>query len=359
MNGQVTDNRNRQNYHCIDLAKFICAVMVVMIHFPRLNSSSQPVQYLLFVFQEYYTRIAVPFFFVCSGYFLYRKTSLDAFDVGPTKKYVVRLLRLYVIWTVIYFPSYLRDFAVKDKGFLYGAAVFIRSFLFTSPYVHLWYLPATAFSVALISFLLRKKWPPERIMLAAAMFYALGLLDRSWYGVLKCLPALDFCMQVIKKVIISTRDGLFTGFFFVGIGMLFAFRDYRLSRRRALVGFCVCMLALTVEATLLYRFSSLRDADVFVSLAPVAFFGFALVRQIELKDAPVYRTLRTLSTIMYLSHMLVGTDIAAGLLRMVDEALIGTWVFPVSIILLCILGGCVMIRLSEWKKLRWIRVLYT
>ena len=62
---------------------------------------------------------------------------------------------------------------------------------------------------------------------------------------------------------------------------------------------------------------------------------------------------------MYLSHMLVGTDIAAGLLRMVDEALIGTWVFPVSIILLCILGGCVMIRLSEWKKLRWIRVLYT
>ena len=176
---------------------------------------------------------------------------------------------------------------------------------------------------------------------------------------MKCLPALDFCMQVIKKVIISTCDGLFTGFFFVGIGMLFAFRDYRLSRRRALVGFCVCMLALTVEATLLYRFSSLRDADVFVSLAPVAFFGFALVRQIELKDAPVYRTLRTLSTIMYLSHMLVGTDIAAGLLRMVDEALIGTRVFPVSIILLCILGGCVMIRLSEWKKLRWIRVLYT
>ena len=361
MNGQITDNLNRQNYNCIDLAKFICAIMVVMIHFPRLNSNSdsQLVQYLVFMFQEYYIRIAVPFFFVCSGYFLYRKTRLDAFDMKPTKKYVVRLLRLYAIWTVIYFPSYLREFAVTDKGFLYGMAVFIRSFLFTAPYVHLWYLPATAFSVLLTSFLLNKKWPPERIMIAAAVFYALGLLDRSWYGVMKHLPALDFCMQAIKKVIISTRDGLFTGFFFVGIGMLFAFRDYHISRRKALLCFCISMLSLTVEVTLLRSFSSPRDADVFVSLAPVAFFGFALVRQIELRDAPVYRTLRTLSTIMYLSHMLVGTGIASSLLRMVDETLIGTWVFTASIILICILGGYAIIRLSELQKMKWIKVLYT
>ena len=51
----------------IDLAKFVASFLVVALHFPPLADLSGDLSVLL---TNGVTRIAVPFFFCCSGFFL-------------------------------------------------------------------------------------------------------------------------------------------------------------------------------------------------------------------------------------------------------------------------------------------------
>jgi surface polysaccharide O-acyltransferase-like enzyme len=61
----LSENRTK-HYNCIDLIKFICALFVVSIHVSPFASYNSFINYGL---KNYIARIAVPFFFVASGYF--------------------------------------------------------------------------------------------------------------------------------------------------------------------------------------------------------------------------------------------------------------------------------------------------
>ena len=73
----------------IDIAKFLCAILVVAIH-------THPLQYgtTLDYYFNCFCRIAVPFFFVSSSYFYYTKG-------GQIVKSLRRLLILYMCWFVV------------------------------------------------------------------------------------------------------------------------------------------------------------------------------------------------------------------------------------------------------------------
>lgn len=81
----LTGGGNSKSYHAIDITKFICAMLVVTLHLVSYafadmavdgappTGNSNPV--ILFLFPLYYcfARIAVPFFFISSSYFLFKK----------------------------------------------------------------------------------------------------------------------------------------------------------------------------------------------------------------------------------------------------------------------------------------------
>ena len=65
------------NYNGIDLVKFICSYLVVIIHTAPLSSYFMTYGDLLHIYIiQYFCRLAVPFFFVASGFLLFRKTDL-------------------------------------------------------------------------------------------------------------------------------------------------------------------------------------------------------------------------------------------------------------------------------------------
>lgn len=66
---------NTQNYNSIDLAKFICSILVVMIHVAPFGTSIEIkwIDNLSFLVRNYLARVAVPFFFVASGFSYIRK----------------------------------------------------------------------------------------------------------------------------------------------------------------------------------------------------------------------------------------------------------------------------------------------
>lgn len=88
---------------------------------------------------------------------LYRKSSLNDFSLNRTKLYVVKLIKLYVIWTLIYFPFKIKTILTDERGIIYGVLTYCRDIVFVGSYMQLWYFPALIFSVVVISFLLSKK----------------------------------------------------------------------------------------------------------------------------------------------------------------------------------------------------------
>ena len=66
---------NRRSYASLDIAKFIAAILVILLHLaPGLG-----------LFNTFISRLAVPFFLVTAGYFLFRKMHLLIFIVWIIK----------------------------------------------------------------------------------------------------------------------------------------------------------------------------------------------------------------------------------------------------------------------------------
>lgn len=95
----------KKNYYGIDLLKFIMAVCVVAIHTQPLYSIQSIVVQRLF---DTITSLAVPYFFSVSGFLLFSKIDaniLSRKSMEVCKKYLSRVLSLYVIWNIIYSRS--------------------------------------------------------------------------------------------------------------------------------------------------------------------------------------------------------------------------------------------------------------
>ena len=92
----------RNEYKSLDLFKLIFAVLVVIIHTKPLLDISDKANWF---FSNSFLNLAVPFFFITSGFLLFEKLksiSDDADKKTAVKKYVGHLLKLYLIYVRIF-----------------------------------------------------------------------------------------------------------------------------------------------------------------------------------------------------------------------------------------------------------------
>ncbi len=114
-----------KNYCAVDVAKFVFAVLVVSIHlfgnaFKGMAQDGAPPTgngnlFVLFGFPLYYlfARLAVPFFFLASGYFLFGKIERRPNEAGTiVRGYCARILKLFAFWLVVSIPI------IVDKYFI-------------------------------------------------------------------------------------------------------------------------------------------------------------------------------------------------------------------------------------------------
>lgn len=360
MDAQIADNLYRQNYNAVDLTKFLCSILVVTIHAgPR--GGTQRADAINYFLRNYLARIAIPFFFVMAGYFLFRKTTLAEFDLKPIKKYLLRMLRLYLIWSVIYLPMALYDLWMEESGVVSVALHYVRNVLFVGSYVQLWYLNALIVAIVMVSFLLYRNVRIWKILVLAAGLYVCGLLGQSWFGLIAPLkeraPHIWFLLRQLKKVMISTRNGVFEGFLFVSMGMCFAYFGVRIRKAAAFTLFAGCMVLMYLELTALESIHFIREYSMFLFLVPATFFLCAFVLQVELPDHPIYRQLRKVSILVYFLHIFVKQSLgglfhAAGILHPAPLLSFSL------MLLLSVLTAMVIIRLSDRPKFSWLKQLY-
>lgn len=269
-----------QNYNGIDLCKFLCSILVFCIHVPPFSAdASRFEQYLNFGMQHYLGRIAVPFFFVSSGFLLFRNMPLCALDHERIKGYCFKLLRLYATWKFL--------LVLGADG-------------------HLWYLPASVVAVILVSLCFHCRFKFHTIWLLAGILYVIGLLGDSYYGIVEPLssyPLIDLIFRVYRYLFTNTRNGLFMGFIFVLMGASFAHSGRVPSLRISLIGFICSMGMLSAEVFVLMTLHIPAEYNMYVFLIPAVYFLFSFAFQLRLKDRPIFKRLRTAGLWFYFSHL--------------------------------------------------------
>lgn len=360
MSGLVQrDGGDRQISNTASAVRFVLAILVVLIHvcLPRGETVTN---YFEFGFWFCLMKLVVPLFFVLSAFFHYKKTAIDHFDLQAEKRYLAKLARLYCTWAVIYLPIMLWDIRGNGKGLAYNCLAIAKNFFFSGSCLHLWYLHATIISVVLISVLLYFRASPKKIIIIALAFCFAGLFASSWFGFIRPLegtPVWDF-LRLVKRIIASSRNGLFIGFVFTGIGMLYALYSIPITEKQARFGFLLSLLLMFVEAFTLKRLDFIRESEIYFFLVPAVFFLFAWIRYIKVPDSGIYRDLRMLSAIIYYIHWWVWR-VVYKMLTLIGGPLTATWVVFLVTLAATVLLSMAILKLSGKPGFKWMKKLYS
>lgn len=202
-----------KEYNSLDLFKFVFAIVVVSIH-------TQPFLDIKERFNWYYIHtfgnLAVPFFFMTSGFLLFKNINgLETTEQKKkVKKYILHLLKIYIVWCIIWLPWKMLNFFNSGHFTAKDILLYFRDVMFVEAGDALWYLPALAVAVALVYFLL-KKINIEMIIVIALLFYVMGYAISSWYGLFES----NTIVQMYYFVFSTTYNGVMIGFLFVTLGI--------------------------------------------------------------------------------------------------------------------------------------------
>lgn len=291
----------KKKFGAIDIAKYVSALLVVCIHtFPFYELSISLNTYWI----QTVCRLAVPFFFVCSGYFFFRKWDANNPEANheALALYEKRLLKIYLIWTVIYLPYTIWDYA--HSGFrIYHIIAYLRDVLLNGSYYHLWFLPALMLSTWIVSKLYHQN-KLKKVLRVTLILYVIGYLLNVYQPIWESIPYVSFFFSFFTKILVTARNGIFFGPIFVALGLLMT-RTRRLKHRVSMIAWLVSFIALVLEVTIYKQLGILRDlTSMYLMLIPAVYFmvNALLTWKMEYKER--YMTMRHESLLIYTSHIL-------------------------------------------------------
>ena len=292
--------RRKRRYGAIDIAKYVSALLVVCIHTYPFYEASQ-------TFNTYWIqtvcRLAVPFFFVASGFFFFRKITDDTLaNEEALINYEKRLGKIYLTWTIIYLPYTIWDYAHANFR-IYHIFAYLRDVLLNGSYYHLWFLPALMLATYII-YLLYTNHSMKRALIVSLILYIFGYMINVYTPIWETMPYVSFFFGFFTKVLVTSRDGIFFGPMFVAIGLLLS-KTRRLPHRVSMVGWLISFILLVLEVHIYDRMGILRDlTSMYLMLVPATYFMVNSLLTWKLPYKESYMTLRHESLLIYTSHIL-------------------------------------------------------
>ena len=327
------------HYHSIDVMKFTAAFLVILVHtypfyetFPSLG----------FVTSNILGRIVIPFFFISAGYFM--QTGARDKDENYFRKYILRLLKLYLIWSVIYIPFGLHKLnsMMEISGALWLAVIPV-ALLNIGTYFHLWYMSALIFAM-IFCHLFLKRFSLKALLILGLILFCFGLVE-TYYG----LITNEFLLKSVNiyfLLMFTTRNGLFFGVLFTAIGIMIAQTGIGNRIKKPLLKAGISFGFLVMEAFLVKSRHWAIDYNMYLMTIPFSFYWFSWLLQTGCHWPVDYRALREASTVIYFSH---GMFLELGEI-LLGEVYLGNGAVRFFFVLICTLITTYGIR-------RWIPVL--
>lgn len=285
---------SKYNYKMLDIAKYIAAIMVICIH----TSQLVPIEYYNFFIKNIICRVAVPFFFVCSAYFV-RKNSIV--DKNYVRVYLKKTIKSYCLWSIVFIPIGL-DWIHQNlnlPGYLLPLAL-IYGLIHIGTYYHLWYLPAMILAIFLVDNLL-KRFSYKVMFIIAILLFMFGSIE-SYYGLLQNGWFKD-TFDLFISVISTTRSGIFYGMIFTLIGFyIYDYQEKLITFIKYIPILTLSFLVLLIlEGNLLYHINRL-DMNFLTMLIPFIFFLFIWVLVFPYTPKFDTKRIRNLSKYYYFIH---------------------------------------------------------
>ncbi len=281
-----------KNYGGLDFFKMIAAFLVVAIHTSPLASFSAAADFFL---TRELARLAVPFFFMVTGYFVLSDRLFgEERDFRPVWRYLRKTVLLYAIAIILYLP--IGIYAGHYKNLTLFRAV--RMLLFDGTFYHLWYFPALILGI-LILCLLARFCGLKAGLAVSAVLYVIGLFGDSYFGLIADVPGISRAYEMGFVLFSYTRNGLFLAPLFLAMGAWMKRKGGKGDPLFCGVGFAVSFALMTLEGFVL-RYFDLQRHDSMYFLLPVCMFF--LYRLLLCWNRKSVGALRTISTWIYILH---------------------------------------------------------
>lgn len=282
----------KKYYAGIDYFRIIASLLVIAIHTSPLKSFSETADFFL---TGVAARVAVPFFFMASGFFL---LSGYAENTEKLKCFVKKTAVIYMISTLIYIPVNIYKGYFSKENII---PEIIQDIVFDGMMYHLWYLPASIIGAGIAWYLLKKSGFKTSFVITGIL-YVIGVLGDSYLGIMRQIPVFSYFYRLIFQVCDYTRNGIFLAPVFLLLGGYLADGRHILSFRKSLYGFLISFGLMTVEAGLLCPFEVTHHNNMYFFLLPCMYFLFSVVLYWEGK-CPA--GLKSVSLFIYIIHPMI------------------------------------------------------
>ncbi len=292
-----------KNYEGLDYFRILAAFLIVAIHtFPltSLNSTAD------LVFTRIIARIAVPFFFMITGFFLlsgyvkgapasiYGSQPRLKTDTTSLKKFFSKIGNLYGIAILIYLPVNLYSGYFNQSHL---AVTVMRDVAFNGTFYHLWYLPAAILGVGFV-YVLFRNLNGKTVILFSSLLYLIGLMGDSYYGITAGVPWLKAFYGLLFQIFDYTRNGIFYAPVFLVMGAAIAHSGRKLPANKCVYGLIISTILLIFEGILIHQ-SVQRHDSMYIFLIPVMYYLFHLLL---LRQGNRHKSLGTISMVIYIIH---------------------------------------------------------
>ncbi len=295
---------NRKGYIGIDYFKFVAAFLVIAIHTSPLATFTENGDFIL---TRIIARVAVPFYFMVSGFFL---ISRYVYNTDKLKVFLKKMAVIYGISVLIYIPLnvYNHYFSME-----YLLPNLLKDIFFDGTMYHLWYLPASMFG-AIIAWFLVRKVGFERALGITMLLYVVGVFGDSYYGVVCNIPTIQRIYTNMFELFDYTRNGFFFSPVFFVMGGMIADKADRGSKKISVIGLSISAVLMLVEGMVLHTLDLQRHDSMYFALLPCMYFLFVLLVQPRGQRKEV---LRTMALAIYIIHpmVIVAVRLVAKILR--------------------------------------------
>ncbi len=250
----------------IEMGRVLAAFAVVTIHTHPFLVCEGGIGKMLNVLVNQAARFAVPYFFIMAGFFWARRAATGVSTDGAAVRYGARLLRLFLVWSALYFALSVIVSTLTAGNVPDGLAAAFKQ-LTTAPLksalegaaIHLWFFPALGCAFAITALMTRAGLARWTLPVAVVLF-VIGLAGGGYQS-----TALGVDLGL------DTRNGPFFGTLFFVIGVKLYQREGTKRWQAAVFMLIVGFLVQTAESLFVYYMTKVSPSSHDYMLGTVLF----------------------------------------------------------------------------------------
>ena len=273
---------SKKYYPFIDIMRIIASLLVIAIHTDPLTSFNPQLNFLITLG---FGRLAVPFFFMTTAYFLFNQ-GMPTY--AKLKSVIKQFLIIDMCSILLYLPV-----QIYNHSLSFEPIVIVKDLFMDGTFYHLWYLPAVIIGILIL----------YKLYQHLNILYVIGLGGDSYYGYLHQIPIIESFYTILFKVCDYTRNGFFFAPVFLFLGAFLAQHQWHLKKTVLFISIFISFIVFFLETSFIHQQPIITHDAMTLSLPLVSFFCFSFC--LTLTSSKRFMICKDLSLYVYILHPLM------------------------------------------------------